>query len=228
MGTVGVLGGMGAMATAVFNTMLVNAQTVEKEQDYLDVITYSKTSIPDRTTFILGQSIVDPTPDIVAAAKTLEQAGVDFIAIPCVTVHYFYDAIANAVNIPVINILEEIAEHVQIQDIKSLGVLATDGTLQTGILHNVFEPLNINLLILEPNEQATLMEMIYHIKEGQEILQEDFERLEDILFAKGAEVILLGCTELGFIKSDRIEKRVDVLDILVQAVLKTMSNGYSQ
>ena len=220
MATEGVLGGMGAMATAVFNTMLINAQIVEKEQDYLDVITYSKTSIPDRTTFILGQSKNDPTAEIVDAAVALEQAGADFIAIPCVTVHYFYNAIAKAVTIPVINILKEIAAYIQAHSIKNLGVLATDGTLQTGILHSVFKPLNVNIITPEPSQQATLMKMIYHIKQGQKVLGSDFERLEDTLFAKDAEVVLLGCTELGFIKSDRVEKRVDVLDILVKAVLK--------
>ena len=220
MATIGVLGGMGAMATAAFYTMLINAQSVKTEQEYLDVIIYSKTSIPDRTAFILGHSDNDPTNDLIAAAVTLEKGGVDFIAITCTTSHYFYDTIASAVKIPVINTLEETARHIQAQGLKSVGLLATDGTVQSRILHNVLEPMGIGVVTPDPAQQKVLMQQIYGIKQGKHVTREDFAKQENALFAKGAEAVILGCTELSLINGDVSKKRIDILEVLANAALK--------
>jgi len=224
MATIGVLGGMGAMATAAFYTILTNAQPIKIEQEYMDAIIYSKTSIPDRTAFILGHSDNDPTNDLVAAAITLEQAGANFIAIACVTAHYFYDAIANAVSIPVINMLEEIARYIEAQGLKNVGLLATDGTIQSRILHNVLEPMGIHIITPSPAQQEMLMQQIYSIKQGKHVTFEDFTKLEEALFAKGAEAIILGCTELSLISHNADKKRIDVLAVLADAALKLGRN----
>jgi len=224
MAAIGVLGGMGAMATAAFYTMLTNAQPVKTEQEYLDIIIYSKTSIPDRTAFILGHSDNDPSSALIDAATTLEQAGAGFIAIACVTAHYFYDAVANAISIPVINMLEEIAWHIEAQGLKNVGLLATDGTIQSRILHNVLEPKGINIVTPDPTQQKMLMKQIYSIKQGKHIASEGFAKQEQALFDKGAEAVILGCTELSLINSEDDKKRIDVLAVLVNAVLRISGN----
>ena len=218
----GVIGGMGALATAVFYAMMTNAQDkqVEVEQDYLDMIIYSKTSIPDRTAYILGQSDANPATDIMAAAITLEQAGVDFIVMPCVTAHYFYDDAAGAVGIPFINLLDEIAMHIEAEGLRRVGLLATHGTLQSRILHIALESRGIEVLTLDPTRQEELMSMIYNIKVGGHVTGRDFDRLEDALFAKGAQSIILGCTELSLIKGEAVTERVDALSVLARAALK--------
>jgi len=220
--TMGVIGGMGALATATFYAMITNAQDrqVEVEQDYLDMIIYSKTSIPDRTAYILGNSTDDPTTDIIAAAIALQQAGVDFLVMPCVTAHYFYQSIADAVGIPFINLLDEIAAHVEAEGLRRVGLLATQGTLQSRILHNVLEERGIEVLTPDPAGQAQLMDMIYGIKVGGHVTGKDFDKLEDALFARGAQSIIFGCTELSLIKGDTVAERVDALSVLARAALK--------
>jgi len=215
MGTLGVIGGMGAMATAIFFKKLLRAQTVEIEQDYMDVLIYSKTSIPDRTAYILDSANDSPAPALIEAAQALEKAGASFIAIPCVTAHYFYAEIANAVNIPVINLLDELAESLAQNNVKSVGLLATDGTIQSRILHNTLEPKGIQVLELEPKHQQGLMKLIYSAKRGNPKLR------QSIYYAGGklrhADAIVLGCTELSTLKSTAY---VDILDVLVAASLK--------
>ncbi|MCL2286457.1 MAG: amino acid racemase [Firmicutes bacterium] len=220
MATIGILGGMGPMATMAFYQMLINAQTIKTEQDYLDTIIYSKTSIPDRTAFILGRSYVSPVNSLMAAATALEQAGAGFIAIPCVTSHYFYDEIAKAVNIPVINMPEELAAYVKSRGITSVGLLATDGTVQSRVLHNAMEPLGINVITPDSAGQQFLMELIYGIKQGQRIIGESFATVESTLYSHGAQNIILGCTELTLVKDEMCPESIDVLDVLVQAALK--------
>jgi len=221
--TIGVLGGMGAMATALFYTILTSTQPVHTEQETPDIIIYSKTSTPDRSAFILGQSKLDPTLDLVAAATALERAGAGFIAIPCVTAHYFYDYIASAVGIPVINLLDEIAQHIQTR-YKKIGLLATDGTLQARILHNMLEPHGIDVVAPDIQQQQLLMDMIYRIKQGRTVSSEDFDKLKDTVAAKGAEAVLLGCTELSLIKSGNVTACVDALKVLAQATIDKWSS----
>jgi len=214
--TMGVIGGMGALATATFYAMITNAQArqVETEQDYLDMIIYSKTSIPDRTAYILGHGTEDPTTEIIAAAIALEQAGVDFLVMPCVTAHYFYKDVADAVGVPFINLLDEIAIHVEAKGLRCVGLLATQGTLQSRILHNKLEERGIEVLTPDPAGQTQLMDMIYSIKVGRHVAGQDFDKLEDALFAKGAQSIILGCTELSLIKGETAAKRRDALSVL--------------
>jgi len=216
--TMGVIGGMGALATATFYSMITNIQHVEAEQDYLDIIIYSKTSIPDRTAYILGRSDINPTTDIIAAAVKLERAGVDFLVMPCVTAHYFYRDVADKVGVPFINLLDEIALHVQAEGFNRVGLLATQGTLQSRILHNALEGRGIEVLTPDPAQQAELMNIIYSTKIGGHV--QDFDKLEDALFAKGAQSIILGCTELSLIKGKTAAKRIDALSVLAHAALK--------
>ncbi|MCL1787515.1 MAG: amino acid racemase [Defluviitaleaceae bacterium] len=219
--TVGVLGGMGAKATAHFYTMLTNAQTVAAEQAYMDAIIYSKTSIPDRTAFILGESSQNPAPSLVAAAVALQQAGADFIVIPCVTAHYFYDEIAAAVNIPVINALDVLAAGLAAQQVKTVGILATDGTLQARILHDVLEPLGVQIVTPNPAQQGDLMAYIYDVKQGKCVADKNFATLETSLAEKGAQAIVLGCTELSLMNSEAWRlPYIDVLQVLVDAALE--------
>ena len=219
--TVGVLGGMGAKATARFYTMLTAAQRVKTEQDYMDATIYSKTSIPDRTAFILGESGENPAPSLIAAAVALEKAGADFIAMACVTAHYFYGEIAAAVNIPVMNVLDVLAARLAAQQVKTIGLLATDGTIQACILHDAIEPMGIQVVTPNAADQADLMACIYEIKQGKCVDGKCLTALEASLAAKGAQAIILGCTELSLMSGKRGRlPSIDVLEILVDAALE--------
>jgi len=216
----GVIGGMGPLATAIFYAMLTNKQKVSAEQEHPDIIIYSKPSIPDRSAFILGQSEVSPLDDIIHAAKILQGAGVSFIAMPCVTSHYFYENIAQAINVPIINLIDEIAKHALTNGFEKIGVLATNGTMAAGLFQKTFEKCGIEMLQLDSENQAELMKIIYDIKLGQHIKAEIFDELEEDLFRRGAQAIVLGCTELSMVIGPVLKERIDALDVLANTVLE--------
>ena len=101
--TVGVLGGLGPMASVYFYEMVVNMTDAKTDQEHVDMIITNRATTPDRTAFIVGDSKEDPSEVLINDAKKLEAYGVDFIVMTCNTAHYFYNKIANSVNIPLIN-----------------------------------------------------------------------------------------------------------------------------
>lgn len=102
--TIGVLGGMGPAAGVDFCARVVAAHDAPRDQDHPPCILYSATQVPDRTAFLSGEG-PDPAPALVAAARTLEAAGADFIAIPCNSAHAFLDAIRAAVEVPILDMI---------------------------------------------------------------------------------------------------------------------------
>ena len=91
MKTLGVIGGLGPMATAYFLQLVTQMSDAKTDQDHMEIIMLSKPSIPDRTKYIIGQSADNPVGEMILAGKKLKEDGADLIAIPCITAHYFHD-----------------------------------------------------------------------------------------------------------------------------------------
>lgn len=104
---VGILGGVGPLATVYFMDMLVKLTDAKTDQEHINMLVSNHSTIPDRTAYITGESDVSPEADMVADAVMLEEAGCTFIVIPCNTAHYFFESIEEAVEIPVLNIIKE-------------------------------------------------------------------------------------------------------------------------
>ena len=103
----GILGGLGPMATVYFYEMLTRHTQAARDQDHIDVIINSRATTPDRTSYILGQSAENPFDIMAADAARLVTFGADVIAIPCNTAHYFYDRLNETIPIPILNMVEE-------------------------------------------------------------------------------------------------------------------------
>ena len=116
----GILGGLGPMSGIYFCEMLTQHTYAQKDSDHLNFILSSRADTPDRSSFILGQSSEDPTPRMRSEAKRLEAAGAELLVIPCNTAHYFYSKVAEAVDIPILNIIEETAKLCAIEKIKKV------------------------------------------------------------------------------------------------------------
>ena len=137
---VGVLGGVGPLATVYFMEMIIEMTDASKDQEHIDMLVSNHATIPDRTGFILGESSESPMDAMVEDAQMLETAGCSFVVIPCNTAHYFFEDIRNSVQIPVLNIIEETIDYAKKQgsqrkiprEIKKLGILATEGTISSG------------------------------------------------------------------------------------------------
>lgn len=205
MKTLGVIGGMGPEATAHFYHLFTKLCLAACDQEHPDAVILSRPRIPDRTAYILGKQAFgknaeDPAPALIDAGKTLTALGADFIAIPCVTAHFFYDRLVEALTIPVVHIIRETAGHLFERGIKRAGLLATEGTVKSGIFHKELNKLGIETIIPSAESQNLLMELTYSgIKAGLRPDLNIFDIITSELLAKGSETIILGCTELSLV-----------------------------
>ncbi len=195
--TVGILGGMGPLATADLFRKLVLLADVKSDQEHPRVVIDSNTDIPDRTAALLHGG-ADPVPELTKSAKRLVSIGADVLIMPCNTAHGFYDAVAAAVDVPVLHMIALTRDALRERGIATAGLLATDGTIETGVYARAFEGSGVALLTPKAEEQAAVMDIIYNgVKAGD--LAHDvsaFRRACEGLLARGAQTLILGCTEL--------------------------------
>ena len=203
---IGVLGGMGPAATADFYQKLIHATPAKADQDHVKVLIFSNPHIPDRTAAIRGEG-PDPLPALVASAETLIRAGADFLTIPCVTAHHFFDGLQAAVAVPILHLIRETVGAVSAEHptLRRFGLLATSGTLHSRMFEAKFEPQGLAILTCEPSVQdSCVMEAIYAVKKGESLdrprrlIREAATHLRE----RGAEAIIAGCTEIPLILRD--------------------------
>ncbi len=219
----GILGGLGPMSGIYFCEMLTRHTYAQKDSDHLNFILSSRADTPDRSSFILGLSDDDPTPRMRSEAKRLEAAGAELLVIPCNTAHYFYSRVADAVDIPILNIIEETAKLCSIENVKKVGVLATEGTIHSGAYRDIFKLYNIEIEELKKSEQSFITETIFErIKKGLSADTVEFIHLCEKLFENGCERVILGCTELSLIKKEQKLPAyvIDSLEVLCLSALK--------
>ena len=217
MKKLGVIGGLGPMATAYFYQLVTQMTKARYDQEHIEIFIHSKPAIPDRTKYILGESDESPVEDIIDVGKKLERMGAEVLAIPCITAHYFHEDIAKEVQIPVIHLISETVEYLQERGISKVGIMATDGTVKSGLFQNAFENKQMQCIVPEKEFQKKVMHIIYdNVKAGVTPELECFEAVSKHLFEQGAQVIILACTELSIVKRDYVLSAgyLDVLDIL--------------
>jgi len=223
MKKLGILGGLGPMATAYFFRLIIEMTQAETDQEHIESVIYNCPSIPDRTQFILGKSLLSPLPSMIEIARKLVCQGVCAIAVPCITAHYFHKELTDAVSVPVIHGIEETASYLKQRNIKKAGIMATDGTVQTMIFSKEFKKKGIECIYPSALCQSYVMELIYkNIKAGLPAEMDKFYAVSRELSASGAEVILLGCTELSMIKRDFAVGSgcLDVMEVLAKCCVE--------
>ena len=135
----GIIGGLGPMATAYFMELLINMTDAKCDQDHLEMIIYNCPSIPDRTAYILGKSNANPVVPIIKIGKKLKEQNVDCISIPCITAHYFHDEIEEKTGCKVIHAIRDTSYMLKEAGLTKIGIMATDGTIQSRIFQNEIE-----------------------------------------------------------------------------------------
>ena len=215
----GVIGGLGPIATAHFMELVIRMTDARTDQEHLNMIVYSFPSIPDRTGYILDNTQPSPLPPMTAIGQTLAQQGADHIAIPCLTAHYFYEELTAGIPAPIINGIAETVEHLQQQGITRVGIMATDGTIRTGLFRRELERRGMTPLIPTPDRQKDVMHLIYqNIKANLPAEMDRFHAVRQELQGMGAQAIILGCTELSLIKRDEDIGAgfIDAMEVLAQ------------
>lgn len=194
---IGVLGGMGPLATVDFLHKLVSETGAEADQDHLALIVRFCPEVPDRGRALFGTG-PSPEPALVAAALGLQAAGARCLVMPCNTAHAWYDAIASALAIPVLHIVDcALSEAAELRSGAPMGLLATRGT-RHGALYPRRAGAAAQWVEPDDDEQAKWVETgIAAVKRGcideaGALLGEAARRL----VRRGAGVVLMGCTEV--------------------------------
>lgn len=217
MKNLGIIGGLGPMATAYFLQLVTQMSDAGADQEHMEVYVISRPSIPDRTNYILGLSDESPAKEMCEAGVQLKSLGAEVLALPCVTGHYFHQEIEKNAGLPLIDAIEETSDYLCKRKVTRAGILATEGTIKSRLFQCALEKRKIEYVIPDKAGQKKIMSIIYKdIKAGKRAHMGNFEMVSANLRRQGAEVILLACTELSLLKRDNQVGKgyLDVMEVL--------------
>lgn len=200
----GVIGGLGPMATAYYLELVIRMTDAARDQEHPEIIILNIPSIPDRTAYILGRSQESPLEPMVELGKQLKDLGATVLATPCITAHYFHEALQEGIGLPLIHGIRCTAQTLRDAGVRKVGLMATDGTVQSGIFQRQVEELGMELVLPGEEGQRGVMTLIYdQVKAGLEPDMALFATIRDELRSKGAQAVVLGCTELSLLKKQQ-------------------------
>lgn len=223
-GILGVLGGMGPQATNTFYQRIIDRTQAEKDQEHLQVLIWSDAKIPDRTAGILAgpEAAEQVYQALLDGARLLERAGCTVLAIPCNTSHYFADRLQAQLKIPMIHMIRETVAAIQAMGKKTVGILATDGTVRTGIYQKELTAAGLTPVTLPEELQGVVMSIIYdEIKRGETGSREKFGEVDAWLRQAGCDCAILGCTELSVYRNlhSLPPYYIDAMEVLAQQAI---------
>lgn len=223
---IGILGGMGPEATAALFLKIIRATPALKDQDHFRIVIDNNPKIPSRVQAILDND-ESPLEQLQATLHNLERAGAELVAIPCNTAHYYYNELQASANVPIINMISETVAYIysNFPNIKKIGLLASSGTLKTGIYHKATTKMEV--ITPDDSKQEIAMNAIY----GEQGIKAGFTQGEPrnamlevakALINRGAEAIIAGCTEVSLVltQEDLPVPLIDALQVLAETVVK--------
>lgn len=193
----GVLGGMGPLATVDFLQKLIEETPAERDQDHIPVIAYSVPQIPDRPSAITGNG-ESPLPQMLEGIQTLKRAGAHAVAIACNTAHYWHDDLVRQGGLPILHIADAACAALPQHNVRRVGLLATQGTLAAGFYQSRFRERGSDCVLSSDDEQRTLvLPAIDGVKRNDLAAAHALAtQAARRLIERGAQVIVMGCTEI--------------------------------
>lgn len=234
MKTLGIIGGLGPMATAYLLQLIIEMTDANTDQEHLDCIVFDRPNVPDRTAYILDHGKPSPLPALQDMARQLEALGCGVLCTPCVTAHYFHRELAGCVGVPLLHMPEETAAELARSGRQRIGVMATTGTVESGLFQAAFGHYGLETVLPGEEGQRRVMSLIYEdVKAGKRPDPGKFAAVAQELAARGAECVVLGCTELSLLKRDGLTSGpvLDALEVLakrcVQECGASLKKNYS-
>ncbi|MDO9709447.1 cysteate racemase [Paracraurococcus lichenis] len=221
----GVLGGMGPLASAQFMVRLTLLTPAERDQDHIPTVLWSDPRVPDRTAARLGTG-EDPLPALLRGLRGLEAAGCGAIAIPCNTAHGWFAGMRAATRLPILHIVDAAAEDLHRQGVAPgpVGVMGTAATLAMGLYQEGLAGAGRDCLLPDAEVMARLVTPAIALVKANRVA-EAYEPLAEAarsLVARGARAVVLGCTEipLGITAGPALPFAVvDTIDALARAAI---------
>jgi aspartate racemase len=225
MRILGVLGGMGPLASAQFMVRLTLLTPAGRDQDHIPAVLWSDPRVPDRTAARLAGG-EDPLPWLIRGLRGLEAAGCGALAMPCNTAHGWFEAMRAATRLPILHIVDAAAEELRRQGIASgpIGVMGTAGTLAMRLYQDRLERLGYSCLTPdEATMERLVTPAIAEVKANRVgAAYAPLAEAARALMARGAGAVVLGCTEipLGIAAGTALPfPLVDSIDALARAAI---------
>jgi len=228
----GILGGMGPKATAVFMDKIIEHTDADRDQDHLDMIIVNHATLPDRTTVILEQRKEEFLTAVERDLQLLAYAEATHIAIPCNTSHYFYDELQAMSSVPIIHMVDETVQVMagRFGRGSKIGLLATNGTVRSGVYKRICERHGMELHLPDEATQNQVMRIIYHdVKGGVTPDPAVFERIIlNMIKHDQCSGVIIACTELSCIPISAAVNSycVDAMDVLVRKSIELSGKRY--
>jgi len=207
---IGVLGGMGPEAGVLMQLLIIRETPAERDQDHIEVIAYTNPHVPDRTESLASDGGESYLTEVKDSLGLLERAGVDVLVMACNTAHARLAEIRESVKTPMLDMVGFARKEMEATK-GVVGILATDGTLRSGLFRIPEHPEKT----MEPRgeEQREIMALIHDIKKGVKggSIVERLVRVCVGLRGAGSAKLVLGCTELSIYHDELRERLGDVL-----------------
>ena len=210
----GVIGGMGPLATVKFYEKIVLNTEAHNDNEHIDLIVLNHSTMPDRTKCIIENKDTEFLNEIKKDLEILERIGIDVVAIPCNTSHYFYDEFKNFTNLKIINMIEETILEIKRRGIKKVAVFGTLGTLNSKVYNKYAKENGIEVKELSLEDKKTVMDIIYKIKETNNLESKDFVEILN-RYCNDKTIGIIACTELSLLDIPENLNTIDALDVLV-------------
>jgi aspartate racemase len=227
----GVLGGMGPLASAHFMTRLTQLTPALRDQDHIPTVLWSDPRVPDRTnTHIPGAE--DPLPALLRGIAGLRQAGADAIVVACNTAHGWYEPISDAARVPVLHIVDatnaELCCHAAPPG--PVGLMATDAMLAMRLYQDGLEAQGWRCLVPSAETMDSLVTPAIAMIKANQVSEAraPLAACAEELVRQGAVAIILACTEIPLaFQSGGCPgvPLVDSIDALAKAAVAWWRNG---
>ena len=211
---IGILGGMGTQAGLDFCNKLAILNRGKIDQEYPLFILYNKSNIPGRPESIGTQTknltnhvtnkkskkkYLLVLKSLIKGCQLLKKSKCKFIVIPCNTAHYWYEDLQKKINLPMINMPQEVYKHTlkKCKKKSSIGLLATEGTIKTGIYNKFFDKSYSLIFSKAKIQKKSVNKAIQLVKMGKvKAANKIIKEAINYLISKKCKKIILGCTEL--------------------------------
>ncbi len=210
----GIIGGMGPLATVKFYDKVVLNTEAHNDNEHIDLIVLNHSTMPDRTKCIIENKDTEFLNEIKKDLEILDKIGVDVVAIPCNTSHYFYDEFKNFTNLKIINMIEETILEIKRKGIKNIAVFGTLGTLNSKVYNKYAEKNGIEVKEITLDDKNSVMDIIYKIKETNNLENKDFIEILN-KYCDDETIGIIACTELSLLDISKNINTIDALDVLV-------------